>query len=91
MNRVFRVLIFVTPLLITLPKTWASTLDEQIKTALALTEIKLDKHAQRTGPKRFTCYTNLDGQWQDRYFWGWCCGFSAGLMWMMFDHTGEKK
>lgn len=91
MNHVFRLLILTTSLLLTLPKAWASTLDEQIETALVLAETKLEKHALRTGPKRFTCYTDLNGKWKDRYYWGWCCGFSAGLMWMMFDHTGDRK
>ena len=92
MKRLFCALVFSIVLIIsTLPQTWALTLDQQIQKALTFSEIQLEKHAKRSGPKRFTCYTNLDGKWEDRYFWGWCCGFSAGLMWMMFDHTGEEK
>ena len=40
---------------------------------------------------RFPCYTDTDGKWIGRDLNGWCCGFSAGLMWMMYSHTGDAK
>jgi len=69
----------------------AATLDEQINEALAFAEVQLERHAQRTGPRRFTCYTDSSKKWEDRGLNGWCCGFSAGLMWMMYAHTGDEK
>ena len=46
---------------------------------------------RKPGPRRFTCYTDTGGKWTDRGFNTWCCGFFAGLMWMMYSHTGDKK
>ena len=69
----------------------AASLDEQIDDALAFAEVQLEQHARRTGPGRFTCYTDTDGVWESRDLNGWCCGFSAGLMWMMYAHTGDEK
>jgi unsaturated chondroitin disaccharide hydrolase len=69
----------------------AASLDEKIDAALAFAEVQLDRHAQATGPTRFPCYTGTDGKWIGRDLDGWCCGFSAGLMWMMYSHTGDEK
>lgn len=69
----------------------AATLDKKIDAALAFAQVQLEKHAQRSGPERFTCYTDQSGQWVGRNLDGWCCGFSAGLMWMMYEHTGDRK
>ena len=69
----------------------ADSLDEQIDGALAFAEVQLEQHAHRTGPTRFTCYTDTSGKWEGRGLNAWCCGFSAGLMWMMYSHTGDEK
>ena len=78
-------------LLVAMPVVKADSLDEKIDRALTFAENQLEHHAQRSGPMRFTCYTDTDGQWIGRGLDGWCCGFSAGLMWMMYDHTGDEK
>lgn len=77
--------------LVAMPVAQADSLHEKIDKALTFAEVQLEEHAQRSGPKRFTCYTDTDGQWIDRGLDGWCCGFSAGLMWMMYSHTGDEK
>lgn len=69
----------------------SASLDEQIDDALAFAAVQLEQHAQRTGPRRFTCYTDTSGKWVSRDINGWCCGFSAGLMWMMYAYTGDEK
>ena len=76
---------------ITAPIASAATLDKKLDAALAFAEVQLEQHAQRTGPMRFTCYTDTDGVWIGRDLNGWCCGFSAGMMWMMYGHTGDEK
>ena len=91
MRTVSLTVIFAIQLLFTAPALPAATLDEKIDNTLAFAEIQLDRHAQRSGPMRFTCYTDTEGQWIGRDLNGWCCGFSAGLMWMMYSHTGDEK
>ena len=92
MNRISLLAAMTIQLLVAMPVTQATDLlDKKIDKALAFAEIQLEKHAQRRGPTRFTCYTDTDGQWIGRGLDGWCCGFSAGLMWMMFSHTGDEK
>lgn len=86
-----RILLVATLLLIMAPAAPAASLDDKIDTAMAFAEVQLEQHAQRTGPTRFTCYTGTDGLWIGRGLNGWCCGFSAGLMWMMYDHTGDER
>lgn len=72
-------------------KTSATNLENKIANALKFAEIQLDKHAQRKSPNRYTCYTNLDGKWRSTGMETWCSGFPGGLMWMMYDHTKERK
>lgn len=73
------------------PALSAPTLNEQIDEALAFAEVQVENLAQRTGPMRFPCYTDTSGKWIGRDLDGWCCGFSAGLMWMLYSHTGDEK
>jgi unsaturated chondroitin disaccharide hydrolase len=91
MNKIVLVGGLTSLLLISMPIVSAARLDEKIDEALAFAEAQLEQHAQRTGPLRFTCYTDVDGKWVGRGLNGWCCGFSAGLMWMMYDYTGDEK
>lgn len=69
----------------------AATLDEQIDTALAFAEAQAEQLAKLTGPERYPCYTDTSGEWIGRDLDGWCCGFTAGLMWMLYDHSGDEK
>ena len=69
----------------------ASSLDEQIDAALAFAEVQVEQLAQLTGPERFPCYTDTSGVWIGRNLDGWCCGFAPGLMWMLYEHTGDEK
>ena len=69
----------------------AATLDEKLDVALALAEVRVEQLALLEGANRFPCYTDVDGKWIGRDLDGWCCGFSAGLMWMLYDHTGNEK
>lgn len=78
-------------LLAAVPALSTASLDEKMDKALAFAEVQLERHAQRSGPTRFTCYTDTGGKWIGRDLNGWCCGFSAGLMWMMYSHTRDKK
>lgn len=80
-----------TSLIVAAPAASAASLDEKIDNALAFAEVQLEQHAQRSGPTRFTCYTDTAGDWIGRGLNGWCCGFSAGLMWMMYSHTGDAR
>ena len=77
--------------LVAMPDAQSEPLNDKIGNALEFAEVQLEKHARRSGPERFTCYTDTDGQWIGRDLNGWCCGFSAGLMWMMYSHTGDEK
>ena len=91
MNRI-RAVSFQAALLITLASTAsAAPLDRQIDNALAFAEIQLERLAHRTGARRYPCYTDTNGKWIGRDLNGWCCGFPAGLMWMMYSHTGNEK
>ena len=91
MKNVSPIVILVTQLLALAPVSTAATLDEKIDETLAFAQVQLEQHAQRSGPMRFTCYTEPSGKWEDRGLEGWCCGFSAGLMWMMYSYTGDEK
>lgn len=91
MLQLSRLLLCVIPLVLTACSASAETLENKIDRALELAEVRLEEHAKRTGPERFTCYTDVDGNWIGRNLNGWCCGFSAGLMWMMYDHSGDEK
>lgn len=91
MNKTVPVILLAVQLLLATPAAPAASLDEKIDKALAFAEVQLEKHAQRSGPRRFTCYTDTAGVWEERGLDGWCCGFSAGLMWMMYDHTRDEK
>ena len=95
MFRFFRIAATAVPLLLISQAASAQSLDnslnKKIDNALAFSEIQIDKLAQRRGEKRYPCYTDTDGTWIGRDLNGWCCGFSAGLMWMMYDHTGDEK
>ena len=91
MTPTFRTLMLAAPLLVVAFAAPAASLDEKINRALAFAEVQLEKHAHRTGPERYTCYTDTDGKWRGSGLQVWCCGFSAGLMWMMYDHTGDEK
>jgi len=75
----------------TSPAKSSTTLEKNIHQVLALAEVQLEALAITTGPKRFPCYTDTGGKWIGRDLNGWCCGFSAGLMWMMYDHTKDEK
>lgn len=69
----------------------AASLDEKMDVALAFAEVQLEHLAKRTGPMQYPCYTDTDGKWIGRDLDGWCCGFPAGLMWMLYDHTRDEK
>ena len=88
MALLFRIFIIVSKLLVVTslitPVALADALDKKLDHAIEISAAKLEQHAQRIGPERFTCYTDTDGQWIGRGLNGWCCGFSAGLMWMMY-------
>ncbi|NDV61646.1 hypothetical protein G0Q06_04205 [Puniceicoccales bacterium CK1056] len=73
----------------TLPVS-AQTLTEKITTALEFSKLQLDDLAQRSGSSRFVSYTDTSGIWQNQSISNWCSGFPAGLMWMMYDYTGEN-
>ena len=91
MRSAAQIVFVVTGLLLLASAATAATLDEKMDRALAFAEQQLEQHARRSGPTRFTCYTDTSGKWIGRDLAGWCCGFSAGLMWMMYDHTGDEK
>lgn len=69
----------------------AQTLNEKIATALDFAEVQLDALAQRTGSSRFIAYTDTSGEWGNESSSNWCSGFPAGMMWMMYDYTGDSK
>lgn len=69
----------------------AASLNEKIEAALAFAEIQAEELAHLTGSHRYPCYTDTSGTWIGRDLNGWCCGFTAGLMWMLYDHTGDEK
>lgn len=73
------------------PAAMADSLDDKLNRVMAVAEVKLDHLAQRTGPERYPCYTDTSGEWIGRDLNGWCCGFTAGLMWMMYAHTRDEK
>lgn len=95
MALLFRIFLIVSKLIVITslitPVALADAFDKKLDRAIEISAAKLEQHAQRTGPERFTCYTDTDGQWIGRGLNGWCCGFSAGLMWMMHDLTGDQK
>ena len=90
MNRV-TVTVIAASLLSASPAVPAAALDEKIDAALAFAEVQVEQLAQRSGPMRFPCYSDTAGKWIGRDLNGWCCGFSAGLMWMLYSHTGDEK
>ena len=89
MFRFFRIAATAVPLLLISQAACAQSLDnslnKKIDAALAFSEIQIENLAQRRGEKRYPCYTDVEGDWIGRDLNGWCCGFSAGLMWMMYD------
>jgi hypothetical protein len=91
MKRLCVLAFLVAPMLLSVPVLSAGTLDEKIDKALVFSQIQLDRLAQKKGPRRFVAYTDTIGKWVGRGLNGWCCGFTPGLMWMMYDHTGEEK
>lgn len=91
MNKALRVLLTVFPLSGLAPPALADSLDDQIDAALAFAEVQVEQLAQLTGAERFPCYTDTDGVWIGRDLNGWCCGFAPGLMWMLYEHTGDEK
>ena len=95
MDRIYRIFISAIASLmaasVVMSAASAEKLDKKIDRALAFAEIQMEAHAQRTGPRRYTCYTDIDGVWKSRGVEGWCSGFPAGLMWMLYDHTGDEK
>ena len=91
MSRVLTVLLQAVILIGLAPTASATSLDEQIENALAFAELKVERLVHRTGPRRYPCYTDTDGKWIGRDLNGWCCGFPAGLMWMLYHHTGDAK
>lgn len=91
MSRALLAAILTTLLTAAAPSARAASLDDKLDEALAFAEIQLDRLAQRSGPMRYPCYTDTEGVWIGRDLDGWCCGFPAGLMWMMYSHTGDEK
>ena len=73
------------------PAAEAQTLDDKIDQALAFSQLQLDRLARRKGDQRFVAYTDRDGKWIGRNVSDWCCAFTPGLMWMMYDYTGDAK
>ncbi len=91
MGRALLTAILTTLLTTAAPNAHAASLDDKLDEALAFAEIQLDRLAQRSEPMRYPCYTDTEGVWIGRDLNGWCCGFPAGLMWMMYSHTGDEK
>ena len=91
MYRAILIAVLTAQLLVATAAAQAESLEEQIDRTLAFTEIQLEQLAQRIGTGGYPCYTGTDGKWIDRDLNGWCCGFPAGLMWMMYSHTGDQK
>jgi unsaturated chondroitin disaccharide hydrolase len=69
----------------------AQSLTEKIDNALQFSQVQLEAFAHREGIYRFVAYTDIAGKWDNQGAWNWCSGFPAGLMWMMYAHTGEEK
>jgi len=91
MNRFLPTVLAASCVFAAAPSASADSLVEQVDKALAFAEVQVENLAQRTGPTRFPCYTDTSGKWIGRDLNGWCCGFSAGLMWMLYNHTGDAK
>ena len=91
MNKTSIVALLTTLYFATASPLPAASLDAKINAALALAEVQVEQLAHLTGPERYPCYTDTSGTWIGRDLNGWCCGFTAGLMWMMYDHTGDEK
>lgn len=71
--------------------SFAQSLEEKIDNALEHSQAKLEAFAQRDGFYRYAAYTNTEGKWDIQGAWNWCSGFPAGMMWMLYDYTGDDK
>jgi unsaturated chondroitin disaccharide hydrolase len=92
-RQISAVALAVVAMLLAAPVQAADSLDKKIDKALAFSQIQLDKLAQRVEPRLFTSYTDTTGKWRAgrKGVGDWSTGFPAGMMWMMYEYTGDEK